>query len=129
MTTQDVEYFDMLKSQLEGLHAEISFLSNKSPDFGLGAFKLKLVNQILVFANEFLGEKYKPFKDFNLFEELESPSYSDVALLLTQYLKCFEIFRINNIRQDVIHPYHWYWIIGNYRSQIRTAPPIFLQDK
>jgi hypothetical protein len=127
MTKQDVEYFEVIKSQLEGLHAEISILSCKTPDVAIGTFKLKFLNQILVLANEFLGDKYKPFKDFNLFEELESPSYSDVALMLSQYLKCFEIYRTNNIKQDNIHPDCWYWRVDNF--QIRTAPPIFLKGK
>jgi len=123
MTKQDVEYFETIRSKLEGLHSEISILSNKSHDFVVGSFKLKLINQILLSANEFLGEKYKPFNGFNIFEELESPTYSDIVLMLTQYLKCFEIYRTNNIKQDVIHPDHWYWIIENYQSQFRTTPP------
>ena len=66
MKREEVNTFEKLQAQLEGLHTEISSLSKKSQNDALNKFKLKFVNQILSEANLLLGEKYKPFNDFDL---------------------------------------------------------------
>ncbi|MHA8061418.1 hypothetical protein PQG22_09095 [Aquirufa beregesia] len=48
MTKQEVDTFEKVQSQLDGLHSEISALSKKSQNDALNKFKLKFVNQILV---------------------------------------------------------------------------------
>lgn len=74
MTQQEVDTFEKVQSQLEGLHTEISSLSKKSQNDALNKFKLKFVNQILTGANKLLGDKYRPFPDFNLFDEVDLPT-------------------------------------------------------
>lgn len=90
MTQQEVDTFEKIQAQLKGLHTEISVLSKKSQNDALNKFKLKFINQILSEANKLLGTKHKPFNDFDLFDEESMPTNSDAALMITQYINCFE---------------------------------------
>ncbi|WP_339793301.1 hypothetical protein [uncultured Imperialibacter sp.] len=129
MTLEEVNNFEKLQSQLQGLHNEISALSKKSHNDALNKFKLKFINQILSECNELLGNDYKPFDDFDLFDENDMPSNSDAAMMLTQYLNCFEKLRGDNIRQQSKYPAHWCWMIDGSFSDIRTIPPKTIKDK
>lgn len=125
MKDKDIDIFEKTINQLEGLHIEISILSKKSQNDALNIFKLKLVNQVLLESNQIIGEDYKPFSDFNKFNEEDLPSNSDVALVLSQYLNCMESFREKNIFSKVkysngkIDKTYWYWI----DSERETYPP------
>ncbi|KAA6312854.1 hypothetical protein EZS27_036280 [termite gut metagenome] len=123
MTQQEVDKFEKLQAQLEGLHTEISALSKKSQNDALNKFKLKFVNQLIFEANELLGDDYKPFKNFRLFEENDIPTNSDVAMMLTQYLNCLEKLRTDNIKKEDKYPHNWYWIVNGKISNIRTVTP------
>jgi len=127
MTKQEVDTFEKVQSQLDGLHSEISALSKKSQNDSLNKFKLKFVNQILKNANTLLGEKYKPFDDFDLFTEEEMPTTSDVAMMLTQYLSCFEKLRADNVKQGSLA--RWFWIIDGKESEIKTIMPKKIKEK
>lgn len=129
MTKEQVNTFEKVQAQLNGLHTEISALSKKSQNDALNKFKLKFVNQILSEANQLLGENYKPFNDFELFDEADMPTNSDAAMMLTQYLNCFEKFRADNIKREDSYPHHWYWLIGGKLSNIRTVTPNIIKEK
>jgi len=129
MTQEQVDLFEKLQAQLEGLHIEISALSKKSQNDALNKFKLKFINQILTEANSLLTDNYKPFADFNIFEESDMPSNSDAAMMLTQYLNCFEKLRADNIRQTTKFPAHWFWIIDGKMSDVRTTSPKIIKEK
>lgn len=129
MTKQDVNTFEKLQAQLEGLHSEISALSKKSQNDALNKFKLKFVNQIFSEANSLLGDNYKPFKDFELFDENDMPTNSDAAMMLTQYLNCLEKLRADNIKREDSYPHNWYWVIGGKLSGIRTTTPKIIKEK
>jgi hypothetical protein len=129
MTKQEVDTFEKLQAQLDGLHNEISALSKKSQNDALNKFKLKFVNQILNDANQLLGDKYKPFNDFHIFEDEDMPTNSDVAMMLTQYLNCFEKMRSDNVKKQDNYPQHWFWIINNKLSDIRTVTPKIIKEK
>jgi hypothetical protein len=129
MTKAEVDTFEKLQAQLEGLHTEISALSKKSQNDALNKFKLKFVNQILLESNQLLGERYKPFKDFNLFDENDMPTNSDVAMILTQYLNCLEKLRADNIRKEDKYPSNWYWLVNGKLSTIRTVMPKIIKEK
>lgn len=126
MTKQEVDTFEKAQAQLEGLHSEISALSKKSQNDALNKFKLKFVNQILTEANNVLGQKYKPFSDFELFDENDIPTNSDAAMMLTQYLSCFEKLRADNVVQEFGH---WYWIINKTKSEVKTIMPKKIKEK
>lgn len=126
MTKNQVDTFEKVQAQLEGLHTEISALSKKSQNDALNKFKLKFVNQILEEANKLLGQKYKPFTDFNLFPEDDLPTTSDAAMMLTQYLSCFEKLRTDNVIENYGD---WYWVIDKKQSDIPTTRPKKIKER
>lgn len=125
MKDKDIDVFEKTINQLEGLHIEISILSKKFQNDALNIFKLKLVNQVLLESNQIIGKEYKPFSDFEKFNEEDLPSNSDVALVLSQYLNCMESFREKNIFSKVkyskgkIDKTYWYWA----DTERETYPP------
>lgn len=129
MTKEEIDTFEKLQAQLNGLYIEISSLSKKSQNDALNKFKLKFVNQILIDANELLGNQYKPFKDFSTFDESDIPSNSDVTMMLTQYLNCFEKLRADNIVLDSDYETDWYWKINGKQSNIRTTIPQKIKNR
>lgn len=128
MTKEDVNKFEKVQSQIEGLLLEITNLSKKSPNDAVNKFKLKFINEILIEANRILGKTYKPLSSFEKFDEDDLPSNSDVSFILSQYLSCFEKLRADNIYRKQEYDgnkyfYEWYWVVGNSKSTIKTAPP------
>jgi hypothetical protein len=121
MTRLEVDTFEKIQAQIEGLHTEISTLSKKSQNDALNKFKLKFVNQTITDANVVLGEKHKPFVDFTNFDESEIPTNSDCAMMLSQYLSCFEKLRSDNIRRTNIN--NWIWVVDGTDSDIKTSAP------
>ena len=121
MNRQEIDKFEKIQAQLNGLHMEISNLSKKSQNDALNKFKIKFVNQLVSAANEILNED-KPFNDFTSFDEDDIPTNSDVVMMLTQYLNCFEKLRTNNIIKENFNPV-WYWVVDGKISDIRTAIP------
>jgi len=93
MKAQEKHEFDKVHDQMRSLYHELSVLSKKSTNTAINKFKLKFVNSILGQSNQFL-------KEISLFDADEMPSNSDVALILGQYLKCMEKFRIDNTKSD-----------------------------
>jgi hypothetical protein len=75
-----------LSAQIQGFYDEISVLSKGKPDNPLSAFKLKFINDILAEANTILVGQYQPLKGFNVFEDTNLPTNSDVVMVLSQYL-------------------------------------------
>jgi hypothetical protein len=114
-STAEIEIFNKLRIQLKELLRDISELSKKKPNDAVNKFKLKLVNKVLDTANSIIDEKNKPFEDFNLFDEDDLPSNSDVVLILTQYSACLSKFREENMERV---GGDWYWIINGKRSKI-----------
>jgi hypothetical protein len=90
---EEIDVFEKLYGQIDGLHQEIGTLSKKSPLDAVNAFKLKMINKVLIRANDTLGDKYKPLDDFDSFEEDYVPTNSDVTLVLSQYYECMESSR------------------------------------
>ena len=116
------------------IYEEISLLSKKSPNDAVNKFKLKFVNKLLSQSNDYLGEMYKPFDDFDSFDEDDIPQNSDVVFILSQYLQCFEKQRSDNV---VIRNGNWFWrVIGEATDKvdedgmvlIRTVKPKKLKD-
>jgi hypothetical protein len=108
MKRRDVDQFEKLVGQLQSTYDEISLLSKKSPNDAVNKFKLKFINTLLKQANEFLGQKYKPFDYFMEFNEDDVPQNSDVAFILSQYLQCFEKLRADNV---IMRSGDWCWAI------------------
>ncbi|AFZ57345.1 hypothetical protein H6G54_25600 [Anabaena cylindrica FACHB-243] len=105
MKRKDVDEFEKISGQMQGFYDELSVLSKKSPNDGVNKFKLNFVNKLLNDSNEFLGEKYRPFEDFDIDDV---PINSDVVFILSQYLQCFEKLRADNVKYKSTN---WYWVI------------------
>lgn len=116
----DVRSLEKMIVQLQGLHAEITMLAKKSPNDGLNLFKLKLVNKVLGLGNEILTGHYKPFEDFNVFDEDALPTNSDVTMILALYIEQAERFRSDNM---IYSSHRWYYVINGEASQIEGRPP------
>lgn len=119
MNKTDVDIFEKLSGQLISVYEEISLLSKKSPNDAVNKFKLKFLNKLISDSNEFLSDKYKPFDDFNIFNEDDIPQNSDVVFILSQYIQCFEKLRSDNV--IVLHG-NWYWDTDD-EIKIRTVRP------
>jgi len=119
----EVKNLGKLIVQLQGLHTEISLLAKKSPNDGLNLFKLKLVNKVLARGNEILTGHYKPFEDFDEFDEEALPTNSDVTMILTLYIEQAERFRSDNM---VYSDYGWWYSINEAPSKIQGKPPTMI---
>lgn len=113
MTEQEVHNFEKTQAQLDSIYQEISVLSKKKQDDALSIFKLKLVNKILDEVNLILGDTYKPFDDFDKFDEDNIPTNSDVVLVLGQYLECMEKLRADRIKNI---SGSWYWVLEENKN-------------
>lgn len=119
-TKEDVEALEKLIGQLQGLHAEISQLAKKSPNDGLNKFKLKLVNKVIAGGNDLLQGRYRPFDDFEQFEEDQLPTNSDVTMILAQYMEQTERFRSDNV---VYSSHDWRYVLDGQPSNVNANSP------
>ena len=102
-----------------------------TPLDAINTFKLRFVNGSLARCNEFLGQRYRPFSEFEVFSSDEIPSNSDVTFILSQYIACAEELRADNIYQ---WDGNWYWDIDGVKPEdregrIATPPPKKLARK
>lgn len=134
MNRNDVDTFEKLSVQLLGVYEEVSLLSKKSPNDALNKFKLKFINNLLNQSNSFLTDEYKPFDDFESFEEDDMPQNSDIVFMLSQYLQCFEKLRADNV---VMKRGSWFWYVKSNEDEegdekgkviIRTTKPKKLKE-
>lgn len=114
MKRADHEKFERLVGQMESTYDEMSVLSKKAPNDAINTFKLNFINTLLNDANTFLGGRYRPFKDFTLFDPDNVPQNSDVVFILSQYLQCFEKLRADNV---VMRRGEWNWEIEAKRGE------------
>lgn len=121
MEKENVEKFEKLHIQIKDIYNELSILSKKSPDGAINKFKLKFINQLIEEANVFLSERYKPFTDFEKFEEDDVPFNSDIVLIVSQYIQCLEKFKYDNIKRL---SGNWYWMLSDSEEEVKTSRPI-----
>lgn len=121
-----IDELEKLIGQLDSLHSELAALAKKSPNDAVNSFKLHFVNSALTKCNKFLGEEYKPFEEFNQFNDDDVPSNSDVTLTLSQYMQSLEKYRSDNIYESWGA---WYYKTADSDETIQTGPPIKLKKK
>ena len=120
MKRKDIDTFEKLSGQLQGIYEEISTLSKKNPNDAVNTFKLRFINKLIEESNVFLSLKYRPFEDFDRFDEDNMPQNSDVVFILSQYLQCFEKLRLDNIQETYGV---WYWNIDDKGAPKKTSKP------
>lgn len=118
---EEMERFEKLMGQLRGLHDEISLLARKSPNDGVNAFKLRLINKVVATANSILGPSHRPFDDFEQFDADDVPSTSDVTMVLAQYLEEAERHRANFVTE--LFDNKWVYVIGGGMTDIPAGAP------
>jgi len=79
MNRSSVDIFEKVSGQLLSIYEEISLLSKKNPNDAVNKFKLNFVNKLLLQSNDYLADKYKPFEDFEAFDEDDIPQNSDIV--------------------------------------------------
>ena len=119
-STEEVEALEKIIGQLQGAHSELSQLAKKSPGDSVNEFKLRLVNKIIENANDVLGDGYKPFDDFEIFDKDDIPTNSDVTLVLSQYMEQAERYRSDNV---IYNGGAWWYQVNGQKSDIRSGPP------
>jgi hypothetical protein len=117
---EEIESLEKLIGQLQGLHSEISQLAKKAPNNGLNIFKLKLVNKVIAAGNSLLQGGYRPFDDFEQFEEDNLPTNSDVTMILAQYMEQAERFRSDNMGW---YQTQWRYVVNGRPSDIQGRAP------
>jgi hypothetical protein len=125
-TQEDVEQLEKLTGQLQGMYAEISALAKKSPNDSVNSFKLKMINKIIEIGNAVLGEKYKPFDDFESFDSDDAPTTSDITMVVAQYMEEAERFRSDNV---ITKGGRWFYIVNGGVSEIQSGPPTKIGKK
>lgn len=118
----DVKFLEKLIVQLQSLHSEISQLTKKSPNDGLNLFKLNLVNKVLLDGNKILTKNYKPFEDFDVFDEATVPTNSDVTMILALYMEQAERYRSDNVIWSEVK-YDWLYVLNGKASSIQATKP------
>ncbi|MDR1653899.1 MAG: hypothetical protein LBS01_09715 [Prevotellaceae bacterium] len=117
-TEAEVIQFEKVQTQIKGLYNEIGILSKKNPNDAVNKFKLKFINQSLTEANKILQDK-KPYSDFNIFDVDDTPTTSDIVMILEQYYSALESIRCINItKKDYTNI--WVWMINGKQSKIET---------
>lgn len=96
MQKADVELYEKLHGQLLSMRSQFEALSKKNPNDVVNEFKIGLVNTLLADINGLIGD-YKPFPDFEQFENSPRVFNSDVLLILAQYLTAMNRFKIANM--------------------------------
>lgn len=96
MTKTDVELYDKLHGQLKTMKSQFDALSKKNPNDVVNEFKIGLVNKLLADINGLIGD-YKPFPNFEQFENSPKVFNSDVLLILAHYLTAMSRFKGANI--------------------------------
>lgn len=93
---------------LESLYKEIQILSKKKPDGTLSQHKVKIINRLLSDIKTMLmdevGSKY-----LDLVNDEDLLQYSDVVIILSQYLVAMDKFRLRySYMDDIDGDLHWF---------------------
>jgi hypothetical protein len=122
ITTELIAVFEKTEAQVEGFFEEIGNICKKKPDDALNVFKIGFINQVLLKANQLLGDEYRPFPDFTSFDvEGSIPTASDVVVMLSQYLKVMDEYRSDRTRRLASGVYLWNTKKGS--PSVEAKPP------
>ncbi len=103
-----IREYERLRGQLKTFYDEVTHLSKKSPDGAMNKFKLKFINATLKSATALLGDRYRPFAEFEVFADDELPTTSDVGMMLAQYLESMDRFkRAHTFREAPGYTLYW----------------------
>lgn len=101
MKKEDIESYEELWSKLVSIKKDIALLSSKKPSDQLNKFKIKYINDVLSKVNTLIGG-YKPYGDFDVFDEVALPTNSDALMMINLYLNSMERYRKHNSTEKVV---------------------------
>lgn len=96
MKRADIQEYEKLHSQLMTMKNLFEMLSKKNPDGVVNSFKIGLVNKLLTDTNKLIGA-YKPFPDFEKFDDNPKVFNSDVLMMVAHYLTAVGWYKKANI--------------------------------
>ena len=91
-TAEKVAIYETTVPLLKALYSEIQELSKKKPDATLNASKVTLVNRLLTDMKKMLADEPDD-KYLDLLDDAALPQYSDVVIILSQYVAAAKRFR------------------------------------
>jgi len=99
MKKEDVQEYEKLFSQLATMKAQFENLSKKNPDGSVNSFKIGLVNKLLDDVNGLIGD-YKPFPDFEKFDDSPKVFNSDVLMIVAHYITAMNRYKKANTTME-----------------------------
>ncbi|WP_319778075.1 hypothetical protein [Maridesulfovibrio sp.] len=126
ITNDQATALETLIDKIGALYTEIHVLTKKKPNDSLNKFKINLINSVIIKCNDLIGEKYKPFEGFTVFESDDLPSNSDVTMVLGQYQEALEMFRIDNLKRD---SYNWVYDLKEGGLRVAANPKSSVRSK
>jgi hypothetical protein len=108
-TERKAQSFEALMPLLEAMYSEFRDLAKKSPDAPVSVSKIKIASRLLEKVLDILeGQESLAFLDLPEADDL--PQYSDITLLLSQYVAAMKGFKNRYWDYEAIHPS---WNIGD----------------
>ena len=95
MKKENIKEFERLLSQLVTMKTQFEALSKKDPDGSVNSFKIGLVNKLLQDTNNLIGD-FKPFPDFEQFDDSPKVFNSDVLMIMAHYITAMNRFKKAN---------------------------------
>jgi hypothetical protein len=106
-TTQDkVDTYESTLPFLKSLYNEIQILSKKKPDATVNQNKVKIINRLLMDIQTVLINE-KDSKYLDLVNDEDLPQYSDVVIILSQYLVAMNKFKYRYFTKDEWGDFGW----------------------
>lgn len=116
-TPEQIEDARSVIANLDGLQAEISAAVKRKPGEPVTVFQLRIINAVIAKANTLLGQE-RPIAEFEAFNSDDIPVFSDVAMIVSQYVEAFEKLRCENIHKNFDGT--WIWTMA---PNIQTVAP------
>lgn len=105
-TNEKTKLYEIIQPLFAAMHKEISLLSAKKHEGALNQTKIKMINQlledVLSIVKDEEGIKYLSVLDGDMV-----PTYSDVAIILSQFETALKKFKQRYYRREDFGPDYW----------------------
>lgn len=101
-TEEQIKEYAVVLPMMESMLDEIKTISTKKHDAKLSILKVKMINRLIVTSRELLASQ--PVLEY--LEEIDEhnlPEYSDVSIILRQYIEALKQFDLQN--QDSVNEF------------------------
>lgn len=110
ISDQEIDQFETLWPLLTAMKNEYSELSKKKQDGTLNKLKVQGVNRLLIDLKELLKEEPSA-RYLDILSDDDLPQYSDVTIILSQYVAAMTAFQQARQHQDA--SYHTVWTVAS----------------